>query len=135
MKKLLRSDTRSVFVDCDSQKAFKFVSSLDNLPKWEPSVCTKVTKEGGQYLCDTPAGEHGIRAEANSSLGVIDRYLSLTRDEELMLPMRIIPNGSGCEVLSTIFHHSDISNDEYTRRVRLMEEELSSLKNILERNL
>lgn len=135
MKKLLRSDTRSIYIDCDAHKVFKFTSNLENLPKWGSSVCKTVKKTDSGYMCESPMGEKKIRTVTDGKLGVIDQYLSLSRSDELMMPIRVIPNGSGAEVLCTMFQHSDLSDEKYEEQLSSMQMELDRLKDLMERKM
>jgi hypothetical protein len=47
--------------------------------------------------------------------------------------MRVVPNGSGSEVIFTLFQSPDMSEEEYSEDVRLVEHDLRTLKDVLER--
>ena len=47
--------------------------------------------------------------------------------------MRVIPNNSGSEVIFTLFQLPDISDEKISEDAGLVESDLMSLKNVLER--
>ncbi len=47
--------------------------------------------------------------------------------------MRVVPNGSGSEVLFTLFQLPDVSDEKYAEEIGLVEQDLKNLKSVLER--
>jgi hypothetical protein len=46
--------------------------------------------------------------------------------------MRVVPNGSGSEVLFTVFQPGDMSDEKYAEDIRWVEQDLHHLKSIME---
>jgi hypothetical protein len=47
--------------------------------------------------------------------------------------MRVIPNGSGCEVIFTVFQQANMSDEKFSEDANLVEKDLRSLKHVLEK--
>jgi hypothetical protein len=48
--------------------------------------------------------------------------------------MRVLPNGSGSEVIFTILRSPEMSDEKFAEDIGLVERDLRTLKNLLERN-
>jgi hypothetical protein len=51
---------------------------------------------------------------------------------EVYVPLRVIPNGSGSELLFTIFRSPDMTDEKFAEDIGLVERDLNTLKQILE---
>jgi hypothetical protein len=132
MKLLLKSKTLSISINCEPGKIYKFVSNLENLSKWAKTFCRSVKKSDGKWVIETPQGDVGIRLVEKNELGILDHYISPSAGVELLVPMRVVPNGSGSEVIFTVFQQSDMSNENFKKDIALVEKDLKSLKRSME---
>lgn len=124
-----RTVTRSIAVP--AARVYAFVRNGENLVKWL-TFCTAVRRSGGEWLLDTPAGEMGFRFVPENEFGVLDHYARLPDGQEVLNPMRVVPNGAGCEVTFTLFQRPGMSNEEFARDARTVETDLQQLKSVLE---
>jgi hypothetical protein len=132
MALLFRSKTLSVSIASDPDKVYEFVSNPKNLPKWATTFCRSVRRSEGEWVIDTPQGPMTIRIVGHNDFGVLDHYVSLTPGTEVMVPMRVVPNGSGSDVIFTLFQSPGMSDEKYAEDIRLVERDLGTLKEILE---
>jgi hypothetical protein len=51
---------------------------------------------------------------------------------ELFIPMRVVKNGDGSEVIFTLFQPPEMSDERFAEDAKLVEQDLFSLKNIIE---
>jgi hypothetical protein len=63
---------------------------------------------------------------------VLDHYVNPAPEIEVYVPMRVLPNGSGSEVIFTLFQLSDMSDERFAEDVEMVERDLKTLKNVLE---
>ena len=73
-----------------------------------------------------------FRFVGQNEFGVLDHYVSPTPGVEILNPMRVVPNGSGSEVIFTLFQWPNMSDEQYAEDVGLVERDLTTLKTILE---
>lgn len=130
---ILASQTISVAIGCSPEKVYEFVSNPVNLPKWATSFCESVKKSDGGWVVETPQGPMQIRFVEKNEFRVLDHYVSPAPGVELYVPMRVVPNGSGSEVLFTLFRLPEMSEEKYAEDLGLVERDLRNLKNMLER--
>jgi hypothetical protein len=58
--------------------------------------------------------------------------VTTTSGVEVYVPMRVLANGSGSEVVFTLFRLPDMSDEKYAEDMQLVERDLRGLKDILE---
>jgi hypothetical protein len=129
----LRSQTLSVSVECSPGHVYEFVSNPENLPKWARAFCRSVRRSEGDWIVETSDGPMRITFVEQNEFGVLDHYVSPAPGLEILNPMRVVPNGSGSEVIFTLFQSPDMSEEEYSEDLRLVEHDLRTLKDVLER--
>jgi hypothetical protein len=129
---MYRSRTVSVSIACPVARLYAFVTNGDNLGKWL-TFCTSVRRSAGGWILDTPVGEMEFRFVPANELGVLDHVTRLPDGQEVLNPMRVVPNGSGSEVIFTLFQRPGMSDEEFVRDARTVETDLRKLKSILEK--
>lgn len=128
----MTSQTLSVTIECPPGKVYEFVSNPENLPKWAAGLCQFVRKSNGDWIVETSRGPMKIRFAEKNGLGVLDHYVSPAPGVEVYVPMRVLPNGSGSEVIFTLFRQLEMSDEQYAEDAGLVERDLGTLKKILE---
>lgn len=81
---------------------------------------------------ETPQGPVTMRFIERNALGVLDHYVTPAPGVEVYVPMRVLANGTGSEVLLTVFRLPEMSEEQYAEDVALVERDLSTLKRVLE---
>ena len=126
----LKARTLAVSIGCAPGQVYDFVSDPRNLPRW--SFFGSVTKFGDQWVVDTSDGPVGFRFVEANELGVLDHYVKLGSGVEIYVPMRVISNGEGSEVLFTLFQAPDMSDEAFPEDAKQVERDLATLKVVLE---
>jgi hypothetical protein len=73
-----------------------------------------------------------LRFADRNTLGVLDHRVTLSSGVEIVVPMRVIANGAGSEVLFTLFQTPGMSDDAFERDAKQVEQDLAALKAVLE---
>ena len=133
MTTLLQSRTLSVSIDCRPDRVYAFVSNPENLPRWAAGLCKSVRKSDAGWIVETAQGPMNLRFAENNDLGVLDHYVTLAPGVEVYVPMRVLPNGSGAEVLFTLFQLPGMSDEKFAEDAGLVARDLETLKRVLER--
>src|SRR5712692_6779539 len=127
------SRTLSVSINRPPGKVYEFVSIPENLPKWATGFCKSVRKSDGDWIVETPQGPMKIRFVEKNDFGVLDHYVTVAPGVEVYVPMRVLPNGSGSELIFTLFRLPEMSDEKYAEDASLVERDLRTLKKVLER--
>jgi len=133
MTTLLQSRTLSVSIDCRPDRVYAFVSNPENFPRWAAGLCKSVRKSDSGWIVETTQGPMNLRFAENNDLGVLDHYVSPAPGVEVYVPMRVLPNGSGSDVLFTLFQLPGMSDEKYAEDAGLVARDLETLKRVLER--
>ena len=129
---IVTSRTLTVSINCPTSKVYGFVSIPENLPKWATGLCKSVRKSNGDWIVDTPQGPMKVRFAEKNNFGVLDHYVSPAPGVEIYVPMRVLFNGSGSEVIFTLFRSPEMSDEKYEEDIGLIERDLRTLKKALE---
>ncbi|MGH7381790.1 MAG: SRPBCC family protein [Candidatus Methylomirabilales bacterium] len=133
MAALLKSRTLSVSINCDPKKLYEFVSKPENLPKWAKMFCRSIKKSKGEWIVETPQGPVKVKFSKRNDFGILDHYVSPSPGVEVFVPMRVVPNGSGSEVLFTLFQPVGMSDEKHAEDIRWVEQDLRNVRSIGER--
>ena len=79
----------------------------------------------------SPMGEVRVRFVPKNGLGVIDHDVILPSGITVTNPMRVLVHPEGSEVVFTV-RQIDLTDEEFDRDCRMVEEDLARLKAILE---
>ena len=126
------SRTSSISINCQPARVYEFVSNPENLPKWAKAFCKSVTKSNDDWIMQTPRGSMKVRFAEKNAFGVLDHYVTPAPELDVYVPMRVLPNGSGNEVIFTLFRLPDMSNEQFAEDVGMVERDLKTLKDVLE---
>jgi hypothetical protein len=108
------------------------VSNPERLPHWATAFCKSVRRAGDDWLVETPDGEVRVRFVKPNEFGVADHVVTLPNGKNVFVPLRVVPNGSGSEVLFTLFRHPAMTDAEFARDSILVQADLETLKRLLE---
>jgi hypothetical protein len=87
-------------IDRPAAGVYEYASNPANLPEWAPGLGSSVENVDGQWFVETTAGRVGLAFAPRNEYGVLDHDVTLPSGETIYNPMRVIPDGSGCEVVS-----------------------------------
>jgi hypothetical protein len=63
---------------------------------------------------------------------VADHYVTVKPGQEVFVPIRVLRNGTGSEVVFTLFQLPGMSAEKFAEDARLVESDLRTLKAVLE---
>lgn len=130
---MLESRTLTIAIACPSQKVYEFVSNPESLPRWAAGLGKSVRKSDAGWVVDTPQGPVKIRFSEKNDFGVLDHYVTTAQEVEVYVPMRVVPNGSGSEVIFTLFKTPEMSDRQFAEDAGMVERDLKTLKSVLEK--
>ena len=127
-----QSKTVTVSIACPPRRVYDFVSNPENLPTWAAGLGRSVSRVDGKWMVQTASGPMGIRFVDDNDLGVLDHSVTLASGEEIRVPMRVVGNDEGSEVMVTVFRLAGMSGKKFSEDVTLVERDLEALKRTLE---
>jgi hypothetical protein len=129
---MTNSKTINISIKSDPKTVYEFISNLENLPKWAPSTFPSIKEVNGEWLVDTPHGQNKVMLTEKNNFGILDHSVKLVSGVEVYVPMRVLKNGTGSEVLLTIFQTSEMTDEAFIQDIKMVERDLNHLKTIIE---
>ena len=126
------SKTVSVSIGRAPRDVYEFVSNPENLPRWAAGLGRSVSQVKGRWIVQTSSGPMGIRFVDRNDVGVLDHVVTLASGEEILVPMRVVRNETGSEVMVTVFRLPGMSAEKFAEDVTLVQRDLDTLKSTLE---
>jgi hypothetical protein len=129
-----KSKTMSTSIKSDPKTVYDFVSNLENLPKWASSTFPSIKEVNGEWVVDTPNGRNKVIITEKNNFGILDHHVKLTSSVEVYVPMRVVKNGDGSEVMLTVFQAPEMTDEGYAKDIQTVERDLNHLKTLIEEN-
>lgn len=77
-------------------------------------------------------GRVAVKFAPHNEFGVLDHEVTLPTGETVHNPVRVIADGSNCEVVFTIRRRQGMSDDEFERDAAIVGKDVEALKRVLE---
>ena len=124
----------SMTIDCPAGEVYDYASNPVNLPSWAAGLARqKVQLVDGQCVVESPMGRVVVAFAPPNEFGVLDHDVTLPAGETVSNPMRVIPNGDGCDVVFTVRRRTDMSETDLAADVDAVTADLAALRALLER--
>jgi hypothetical protein len=124
--------TLSVSISRPPDEVYRYASNPENLPRWASGLCLAVRHTPSGWVVDTPQGPMGLRFVEANGFGVLDHYVRTAPGVEVYVPMRVVANGAGSELLLTVFRLPDMTDAQFAGDLATVERDLRTLKSVLE---
>lgn len=126
------SRTLTVRIERDASAVYAFASQPETMPRWAAGLGSAVEREGEAWAVQTPQGRLRLEVAPPNAFGVLDHRVTLPDGSVVEVPMRVVPNGSGAEVLFTLFRQPGMSVEDFERDADLVRADLAALKRLME---
>lgn len=115
-------------------EVYDFVSIPENFRLWASGMGKSLQHIRGEWIAETPDGQVKIRFSERNEFGILDHWVSPKPGVEIYIPMRIIQNGSGCELIFTLLRLPGMSDDKFAADAEWVKRDLDTLKRLLEKS-
>lgn len=124
--------TLSVSIARPADEVYRFVADPLNLPCWAEGLGGAVQKTADGWIVDTPNGPLDLRFAPQNDFGVLDHWVGVKPGEVVYVPMRVIANGTGSEILLTLLRMPGMSDAAFAADAAQVQRDLERLKRLLE---
>ncbi len=121
----------SISINKGADAVYQFAANPENFPQWI-AFMKSVQKEGDAWAAKTDLGDIHIHMTAPNSLGVIDHVVTTATGDTVTNLLRVVPNGSGSEVIFTLFRLPGKTDEAFAKDAQSVETDLQTLKKIME---
>ncbi len=127
-----RSRFISEWINRAAADVYEYACDPANLPNWAPGLGSSVENVDGQWFVETSEGRVGVAFAPRNDYGVLDHEVTLPSGDVIYNPMRVVPDGDGCEVVFSLRRLPDMSDEDFARDAGLVQADLTRLKHVLE---
>lgn len=129
----IESRTLSVRIDQPFARVYEFLVDPANWNRWAFGLGKSLRQSDSGWIADSDGGTLKVRFTARNPYGVLDHTVIRPSGAQVRVPMRLITNGRGCELLFTLFREPDITDERYNGDANFVQSDLSRLKQLLEK--
>jgi hypothetical protein len=122
----------TVRIDRPFDKVYEFLVDPANWNQWAFGLGKNIRHSPDGWIADSDGGVASVQFTLRNSFGVVDHTVIRPSGQRVYVPMRLIANGSGCELLFTLFREPNMSDAQFTSDSGFVQNDLNRLKKLLE---
>ena len=131
---MLESRTISLSINRNWEKVYDAVWRPEDFPKWASGLSkSSLTRDGEAWRAEGPEGTVRITFTDHNAFGVMDHHVDVGNGTSIYVPMRIIQNGDGAEVLLTLFRQPGMSDEKFAADAEWVGRDLFALRALVTR--
>jgi hypothetical protein len=123
----------STYIERPAAEVYAYAADPANLPNWAAGLSGAIEQRDGRWFADSPMGEIEVEIVPENPYFVLDHEVRLGDGTSFYNPMRVIADGTGCEVVFTLRRRTDQSEDDYAADAMAIRTDLATLRRLLER--
>lgn len=124
----------AVTIGCPAADVYRFARDPSQLGSWAAGLAEgSITVDGDMFVVDSPMGRVTVEFTSENPFGVLDHVVTLPSGESVLNPLRVAPNGDGCDVVFTVHRRPAMSDDEFAADCAAVQRDLDTLRELLER--
>ena len=127
-------ESRSITVRIDRpfDKVYEFLVDPVNWNQWAFGLGRNIRRSQDGWIADSDSGVARVQFTLQNSFGIVDHTIIRPSGQRVYVPMRLIANGSGCELIFTLFREPDMSDAQFASDAGFVQRDLNGLKRLLE---
>lgn len=130
---MLPARTYSVSINHNWQALYEWIWRPDFFPKWASGLAeSNFRQEDDQWLAQGPDGPIRIRFTPHNAHGVMDHSVEFGDGKMVDIPLRVVRNGDGAEVMLTLFRQPDMDDERFAADAKWINRDLRALKLLIE---
>ncbi|HEX4328225.1 MAG TPA: SRPBCC family protein [Burkholderiales bacterium] len=123
----------SIAIERTPQDVYAYAGNPENMPAWAAGLGHGISRTGADWEVHTAQGRLKMRFAPSNDLGVLDHTVVLPDGAEVYVPLRVLANGAGSEVVFTLYRQPEMDDAAFARDAGMVENDLASLKALLEK--
>ena len=125
----LKAHYVSIFVQRDPQELYEMIWEPPFFRRWATGMSTGgLQRDGKGWKANGPIGPVRVAFTEHNSFGVMDHWVYPGNAPAIYIPMRVIANGHGSEVMLTLFRAPQADDETFTQYTELVKRDLETLK-------
>ena len=116
-----------------ARELYEMLWTPGSFPKWASGLSdASLERDGIGWRSQGPEGPIRLTFSEHNSVGVMDHWVDLGDGHVVYVPMRIIANGDGSEVMLTLFRQPGMSDGKLAEDEAWIRRDLGVLKEFAE---
>ncbi|MCZ4059774.1 polyketide cyclase [Pantoea sp. LMR881] len=125
---MLSSHTLSITIARNWLDLYETIWKPEFFPKWASGLSSSTLEpEGNHWRARGPEGSVKIRFSPHNPFGVMDHWIDTGSGKEIYMPMRVIANEQGAEVLITVYRQRLMSDEKFAKDIEWVKRDLAQL--------
>jgi hypothetical protein len=129
----VESRTITVRIDRPFDKVYEFLVDPANWNQWAFGLGKNIRRSPGGWIADSDGGVAKVQFTPRNNFGVVDHTVIRPSGQRVYVPMRLLANSSGCELLFTLFREPNMSDVQFASDSGFVQRDLNGLKRLLEK--
>jgi len=128
---MLPARSFSISIRHDWRALYEQIWRPEYFPNWAAGLAdSELHPDGDTWLAD---GSIRIRFTPHNAFGVMDHWVDTGTGPAIHVPLRVVENGEGAEVILTLYRQPDMDEERFSADIKLVNRDLRALKNLIER--
>jgi len=122
----------TVRIDRPFDKVYEFLVDPANWNQWAFGLGKNIRRSQDGWIADSGSGVARVQFTPQNSFGIVDHTVIRSSGQRVYVPMRLITNGRGCELIFTLFREPNMSDAQFASDSGFVQRDLNGLKTLLE---
>jgi hypothetical protein len=123
------SKSLSISIERDWRDVYEAIWRPEVFPKWASGLSRSgLQKIGDEWTAEGPEGPIRIRFTGHNAFGIMDHRVALADGTVVYVPLRIVANAAGAEVIITIFREPGTLAEKFAADCEWVTRDLLALK-------
>jgi hypothetical protein len=128
----VESRTITVRIGRPFDKVYEFLVDPTNWNQWAFGLGRNIRHSQDGWIADSDGGVASVQFTPRNSFGVVDHTVIRPSGQRVYVPMRLIANSNGSELLFTLFSEPSMSDAQFASAAGFVQRDLNGLKRLLE---
>lgn len=127
----MESKTLSISINRNWYEVYETIWRPEDFPKWASGLSkSSLTRKGDAWTGEGPEGPITVTFTDHNEFGVLDHSVTLPDGTAVYVPLRVIRNDEGAEVLLTLWRQPGMSDAQYAADTEWVKRDLLVLKSL-----
>jgi hypothetical protein len=119
-------------IACPLGRAYAYLCEPEHFCCWASGLASGLRRVDGRWLAQTPHGLLQIEFSPRNEHGVLDHWVHLAPDRIVHVPLRVLANGDGSELVLSLFRQPGMSDEQFEADAQWVLRDLQAARQLLE---
>ena len=119
-------------IACPWQQAYDYLCVPEHFCQWASGLASGLQQIDGQWIATTPQGQVRLQFSPENAYGVLDHWVHISPQAVVYVPLRLVANGAGCELILSLFRQPGMSEAHFEADTQWVIRDLLAAKQLLE---